>query len=84
MKRLLDDYIFSQTLRYEHHKLIYQPDDKPEIIIGGMMAAAIMAVRLVDQDEGEARGITLENRAERRTFFQRYEREVRAEDGGTD
>ena len=82
MKRLLDDYIFSQTLRYEHHKLIYQPDGKPEIIIGGMMAAAIMAVRLVDQDEGEARGITLENRAERRTFFQRYEREVRAEDGG--
>ena len=82
MKRLLDDYIFDDALRYEAHALWYKPADAEEVRLGGFMGAAVLAALLVDTDEGDARGIAIDGQTERNTFFDRYEREVRRDNGG--
>ena len=82
MKRLLDDSVFNEQLTYKAHALHYQLDDGSEIIIGGIMGAAVLAALLVDTDEGDARGIAIHGQAERNAFFDRYEREVLRDNGG--
>lgn len=78
---LLNDYIFSDTLRYKAHRLIYAAEEQP-IELTGMLAAAIFAALLVDTAEGDARGVAVDGDAQREQFFLRYEREVRREDWG--
>lgn len=78
---LLNDYIFSDTLRYKAHRLIYAAEEQP-IELTGMLAAAILAALLVDTAEGDVRGIAVDGDAQREQFFMRYEREVRRENGG--
>ena len=82
MIRLLDNYIFSDALRYEGHKLIYTPDNGVTIELGGILAAAILAALIVDTDEGDARGIALDSDEQRADFFELYEKEVRRDNGG--
>ena len=82
MKRLLDDYKWDETLRYEGHRLFYLPADGEEMMMGGIMGAAILCALLVDTDEGDARGIAIDRAEQRNEFFERYEREVRRENGG--
>ena len=82
MKRLLDDYIFDDILRYEAHQLVYKPDDTGEIALGGIMGAAVLGALLADTDEGDERGVLLDTPEQRNAFFERYEREVRRDNGG--
>lgn len=82
MKRLLDDHIFDDTLRYEAHTLIYHPADADELQLSGIMGAAILCALLADTDEGDERGIALDTPEQRNAFFDRYEREVRRDNGG--
>ena len=79
---LLDDYTLSAQLRYESHRLIYAPDNEDKFVFGGFLAAAILAALLVDTDEGDARGIAVDNEEQRADFFLRYDREVRRDDWG--
>ncbi len=78
---LLNDYIFSDTLRYDAHTLSYAAEEQ-QMELTGMLAAAILAALLVDTAEGDARGIAVDGDAQREQFFLRYEREVRRENGG--
>lgn len=82
MKRLLDDYIFDDQLRYEAHTLIYRPFDANEIQLTGIMGAAVLCALLADTDEGDERAIMLDDEEQRNSFFIRYEREVRRDNGG--
>lgn len=82
MKRLLDDYVFDSELRYEAHVLRYKPGQVDEIPLGGILGAAVLCALLADTDEGDARGIAVDEPEQRDTFFQRYEREVRRDNGG--
>lgn len=82
MKTLLDDYIFSDTLRYEGHKLIYTPENGEPIVLGGFLGAAVLGALLHGQEEGHDRGISLNNRDGRHAFFHRYEDETLHENGG--
>ena len=82
MIHLLADYIFSDSLRYEGHKLIYAPAGSNPIELSGILAASIAAALLSVTDEGEARGITLDTPGGRNDFFVRYEKEVLADNGG--
>ena len=79
---LLSDYTLSVQLRYESHRLIYAPDNAEPLEFGGFLAAAILAALLVDTDEGDARGIAVDNEEQRADFFLRYDREVRRDDLG--
>ena len=79
---LLNDYIFSDTLRYKAHRLIYKEAGEESIELTGMLGAAIVAALLVDTPEGDARGIAVDDDEQREQFFLRYEREVRRENGG--
>ena len=79
---LLSDYTLSAQLRYESHRLIYAPDNAEPLEFGGFLAAAILAALLVDTDEGDARGIAVDNEEQRADFFLRYDREVRRDDLG--
>lgn len=82
MKRLLDDYIFSDSMRYEQHQMIYLLPGEEAVILSGMLGAAILVARLVDQPEGDDRAIAVDTLEQRRDFFARYERETRVHDGG--
>ena len=82
MKRMLDDYSFDERLRYEAHTLHYMPDESMELQIGGIMGAAVLCALLVDTDEGDERGIAVDGKEQREAFFERYEREVRRDNGG--
>lgn len=82
MKRLLADYYFDSTLRYEGHTLYYRPLEDEESALGGMLGAAVLCALLADTDEGDSRGIFLDSAGQRNDFFTRYEREVRRENGG--
>lgn len=77
MKRLLTDYTFDDSLRYEAHSLIYRDADGIEIQLGGIMGSAILCALLAETDEGDERAIALDTDEQRNTFFDRYEREVR-------
>ncbi len=79
---MLENYIFSDNLRYESHSLIYAPANEEPLEFGGFLAAAILAALLVDTDEGDARGIAVDNEEQRADFFLRYDREVRRDDLG--
>ena len=79
---LLSDYTLSAQLRYESHRLIYAPDNAEPLEFGGFLAAAILAALLVDTDEGDARGIAVDNEEQRADFYLRYDREVRRDDLG--
>ena len=82
MKRLLDDYRFDDRLRYEAHTLHYLPEQGEEMVIGNIMGAAVLCALLADTDEGDARDIALDDEAQRELFFERYEREMRRDNGG--
>ena len=41
--KLLSDYIFSDSLRYEGHKLVYTPDGSEPVVLGGILGAAILS-----------------------------------------
>ena len=82
MKPLLEDHIFSDSLRYEGHRLIYGTEDTDRIEIGGFLAAAVLGALLYGQEEGGERGIMLNTRDGRKEFFVRYEDETLHENGG--
>lgn len=82
MSKLLADHIFSDVLRYENHQLIYTPSNEEPVEMGGILAASLLAVLLIDTDEGEARGIALDTDDQRKDFFARYDREVLRDDLG--
>ena len=79
---LLSDHIFSPSMRYESHRLIYTPDGKPAIELTGILAATLLASLLVDTPEGNARGIRLYTDDEKEAFFALYDREVLRDDWG--
>ena len=81
---MLEDYIFDDHLRYEGHKLIYtfpEPTEEP-IVIGGILGAAILCVRLINTDDQKSREIVLDQKLHYEPFFIRYEKEVIADDWG--
>lgn len=82
MKRLLDDYILSDNLRYEAHCLTYAPTGAEPLMFGGILAASVLCALLDGTDEGDARRIALDTPDDRNDFFLRYEREVRRDNGG--
>ena len=82
MKRLLDNYIFSDTLRYEGHRLIYTPESGEPIVLGGILGAALLCVRLLNTDEQKERGFLLSEALRYEQFFEQYESEVIADDWG--
>lgn len=82
MKKLLDDYRFNDILRYEAHKLYYTPSEPDTVIIEGILGAAILAAKLLDTVEGDARGIAIVTEDEQKEFFKRYEAETLHDNGG--
>jgi hypothetical protein len=81
---MLEDYIFDDHLRYEGHKLIYtfpKPTEEP-IVIGGILGAAILCVRLINTDEQHSREIVLDEKLHYEPFYIRYEQEVIGDDWG--
>ena len=80
--KLLDDYIFDERLRYEGHKLIYMPEGDEPIVLGGILGAAILGVRLLNTDEADKRGILLSEELRYEPFWDQYDREVIADDWG--
>lgn len=82
MKPLLDDYIFSESLRYEGHRLIYTPEGCEPIVLGGILGAALLCVRLLNTDEQKERGFALSEALRYEPFFAQYDSEVIADDWG--
>ena len=82
MKRLLDDYIFSDSMRYEQHRMIYGSKEDEQVELGGFLGAAVLGALLYGKDEGEARNIRLKTSEGRKEFFSRYEDELLHENGG--
>ena len=81
---MLEDYIFDDHLRYQGHKLIYtfpEPTEEP-IVIGGILGAAILGVRLINTDEQHSCEIVLDESLHYAPFFNRYEHEVIGDDWG--
>jgi len=83
MKQLLVDYIFSDKLRYENHRLLYTYSASEEPIqIGGILGAALLCVRLLNTDEQKERGFFLSEELRYEPFFVQYDSEVIADDWG--
>ena len=82
MKPLLDDYIFNDRLRYEGHKMIYTPEGGEPIVLGGILGAALLCVRLINTDEQKERGFLLSEEFRYEPFFKQYDSEVIADDLG--
>ena len=82
MKNLLDDYIFSDSLRYEGHKLIYRPQSGEPVVLGGILGAALLCARLLNTEEQTERSLILDEALEYDSFITRYEQEVIADDWG--
>ena len=82
MSKLLDDYIIDARMRYEGHRLIYTPENDEPVVLGGFLAAAMLAALLIDTPEGDARGIALDTDEQQEQFFANYEREVLRDDWG--
>ena len=62
---MLEDYIYDDHLRYEGHKLIYtfsNPTEEP-LVIGGILGAVLLCVRLINTDEQVSREIVLDEHA---------------------
>ena len=82
-KDVLSDYIFSDSLRYEAHKLIYTYSDTEDpIVIGGFLGAALLCVRLINSEEGDRREIPLNIEQQQESLFIRYDQEVLENDWG--
>ena len=79
---LLADYTFSDSLRYENHRLISGADTATPLEIGGFLGAAVLGALLYGTEEGRERGIMLNGREGRKEFFARYEDEMLHENGG--
>lgn len=79
---MLEDYIFSDRLRYEQHAFILGSPDDAAIRLEGVLGAALLSANLVDTDEGNRRGIAIDTDAERDAWIARYEREVRRDEWG--
>ena len=79
---MLEDFVFSDQLRYEGHAFIYNAPDGDTLRLEGVLGAALLCARLVDTDEGNRRGIAIDTDAERDAWIARYEREVRREEWG--
>ena len=77
---LLSDYTINARTRYEDHALIYTGAHGETIELRGFLAAALLAVLIVDTGEGDARGIALDSDEQRADFFARYDREVIRDD----
>lgn len=74
---LLDNYIFTDRLRYEDHTLIQDsPGSFEPLRIQGVFGAALMSAMLVATDEGQRRGIAIDSAKDRKTWMNTYEREV--------
>jgi len=82
MKPLLADYIFSDSLRYERHRLIYTPEKDEPIVLGGILGAALLCVRLLNTDEQKERDFILSEALRYDSFFEQYDSEVIADDWG--
>lgn len=82
MKKLLENHIFDPNLRYESHTLIYKTPAGQETLLEGIMGAAILCTLLAETEEGDQRGIALDTPDQRNAFFERYEREIRRDNGG--
>ena len=82
MKPLLDDYIFSDTLRYKAHTLIVDLPSDDSIRIEGAFGAALLCALLVDTEEGNLRGIAIDSDEDKAQWIKRYEREVLREAWG--
>ena len=82
MKQLLADHIFSDTLRYENHRLIYGSTDQDRMELGGFLGAAVLGALLYGQDEGRERNIALNTSEGQQDFIARYEDETIHENGG--
>lgn len=82
MKRLFDNHIFSDRLRYEAHRLTYLSDSDTQVELSGILAAAVLYALLVNTDEGDARGVTISTQDYRDRFFTRYEDELIGDNGG--
>lgn len=78
---MLEDYIFSDALRYEQHTLIKQTPDA-SIHIKGVLGAALASAMLVDTEEGNRRNIALDTDEDVSAWMDRYEREVRRDGWG--
>ena len=82
MPKLLDDHIFSPTMRYEAHSLVIDAPGEEPIIIQGALAAALVCAMLVDTEVGERRGIAIDTNEQQQQWITCYEREVRRDDWG--
>ncbi len=82
MKQLLSNYIFSDHLRYEAHQLIYTPESGEPIVLGGILGAALLCVRLLNTEEQKERGFFLHEELRYEPFFVQYDSEVIADDWG--
>ena len=82
MKQLLADYIFSDTLRYENHRLIYGSTAENRMELGGFLGAAVLGALLYGKDESRERNMILNTSEGRKQFFKRYEDETLQENGG--
>lgn len=82
MKPLLSDYIFSDHLRYEGHRLIYTPESGEPVVLGGILGAALLCARLLNTNEQKERGFLLSEELRYEPFFIQYESEVIADDWG--
>ncbi len=81
--KLLDDYIFNDRMRYESHRLVYSYSDEADPVpIGGFLGAALLCVLLVNNEEGERRGISFYTQQEQDILITRYEQEVIKDDWG--
>lgn len=69
---MLDNFIFSDTLRYESHKMIYTPAEDAPMELTGFLGAALLAALLVDTPEGDARGISFDFIEKKEGFYARY------------
>ena len=82
MKQLLADHIFSPSLRYEGHKLVYTPQEAEPIVLGGILGATLLCVQLLNTDEQNERGFVLNEDLRYDSFYKQYESEVIADDWG--
>ena len=95
MGEMLGDYTFHEQMRYEGHRMVVACCDDAEplageealsveepLCFGGFFGAALLAVMLIQTEEGDARGIKCQTAEERELFYTRYEREVLRDDWG--